>query len=420
MFRVIGLLAAFALLAGGYAVWPLYGFFAHSGDAPLPFWGWERMPEGGKGLSKTSGNEWITVGEAALDKLDAHRRNIGAPAMSAAVAVGGEVVWAGATGWADLGDEAPATPDTQFRIGSTSKAVTASALARMVDQGKIDLDAPIGTYLGDLPNPEWAAITPRMLASHMAGVPHYGDVEDPDRFEYATMGRRYDDVRDSLALFDESPLLFAPGTDFEYSSLGTVLLGATMSAAAGERYRDIIAREVLEPAGMTATIVAPKKAPPEGRLASFYLRRGDRYREWRPVDLSHRLPGGGWASTPSDLVRMGSLWLDDDYIRAATRAEFWTPQRLADGEVNEQDYAIGWRWREWEVEGLGLARNANHGGVSRGSQSWLLVFPDYDMALAVNVNMRTDEFIEFGSAWEGVFRPFAEKIRSEGAASATE
>ncbi len=418
MLRIAGVLAALLLFAVAAETWPLYGFLSHSGEAPLPFWGWERMPKGATSLSKTQNDEWASTGEAALQNLEAHREKIGAPAMSAAVAVGGEVVWAGATGFVDLKSEERPSPETQFRIGSTSKAVTASALARLVDQGKIDLDEPIGTYLGDLPNPEWTAITPRMLAAHMAGVPHYGDVDDPDRLGYARMARRYDDVRDALELFDESPLLFAPGADFEYSSLGTVLLGATMSAAAGERYRDLVTREVLDPAGMTATIVAPKIAPSDSKLATFYLRRGDMYREWRPVDLSHRLPGGGWASTPSDLVRMGSMWLDDGYIRPETRDEFWTPQKLANGEVNEQDYAIGWRWREWRVEGIGLARNANHGGVSRGSQSWLIVFPDYDMALAITVNLRTEEFSEFGAAWEGIFRPFAARILADRAGPA--
>ena len=81
-------------------------------------------------------------------------------------------------------------------------------------------------------------------------------------------------------------------------------------------------------------------------------------------------------------------------------------QRLDDGSVNEQDYALGWRWREWEIDGVGVARNANHGGVSRGSQCWLLLYPDYRMSMAFCTNTKTREFSTFGRFYEPLFRAF--------------
>lgn len=397
--------AAFALV---WLFWPIYGFYAHMGAVPLPPFGWLKMEGDAPVAQEALDPAYAQAGDTVIAALDRRRRKIGAPAFSAAVAVDGEIVWRGAVGWADLKRKTPATPATQFRIGSTSKAVTATALARLVDRGVMDLDAPISAYLDPLPNDAWTNITARQLASHMAGLPHYGDNTDiVGLYKTGALRQHYADVRDALEIFDGSSLLSEPGAAFSYSSLGTVLLGAVMSEAAGKPYREIVQDEVLAPAGMTATIVAPKRADAESDLATFYLVQDGRQREWRPVDLSHRLPGGGYASTPSDLVRMGAQMLDDDYISPATRDAFWTPQKLANGEVNEQAYAIGWRWREYEVEGVGLARNANHGGVSRGSQSWLLVFPDYDMTIAFNINTKTDEFRDFGMAWEDLFREFA-------------
>ena len=99
-----------------------------------------------------------------------------------------------------------------------------------------------------------------------------------------------------------------------------------------------------------------------------------------------------------------------DRAQDAEAALCVTPQVLADGSVNEQDYAIGWRWREYEVEGIGVARNANHGGVSRGAQSWLLVFPDYEMAIAFTTNTNTEEFADFGMAWRDIFEAFARDL----------
>ena len=348
---------------------------------------------------------YAAAGKAALEILQRHRIEIGAPAISAAVAVDGEVVWAGTAGWADIKNEIPATPATMFRIGSTSKALTATALARLVDAGMIDLDTPISSYMPDLPNPAWAVVTPRQLASHMAGMPHYG--ENSDRvglYRTLTMRTRYARMADALEVFDGSRLLSEPGTAFHYSSFGTVLLGAAMAAAADKTYLEVMRDEVFGPVGMASTIVSPVRGG--GDVAVFYKLKDGEARPWRDADLSHRLPGGGFASTSSDLVKMGAAMLDDGYVAPETREAFWTQQVLANGEINEQGYALGWRTREWEIEGVGMVRNANHGGVSRGGQSWLLVFPNHGMALAVNINSNTEEFRDFGRVYEDIARVF--------------
>ena len=390
---------------------PVYGFFAYREGAPLPPWGWFELEQQAPQMQVVHDPAFEQAGAAALQHVAAYRRSISVPSMSAAVAINGRVVWAGAAGWADLESGASATTDTVYRIGSTSKALTATGLARLVDRGLLDLDAPITDHVPAVTNPSWQTITARQLASHMSGLPHYREnTEYGGLYHTVALQREFANVADAVAVFDESEMLFDPGSDFHYSSLGTVLLGATMGYAAGSSYREVIHDEVLQPAGAVATQVAPKTRAEQSAFATFYLRREGRFREWRAVDLSHRLPGGGWASTPSDLVRIGSLHLDDAFISTATRDAFWTPQVLADGSVNEQDYAIGWRWREYEVEGIGVARNANHGGVSRGAQSWLLVFPDYEMAIAFTTNTNTEEFADFGMAWEGLFEAFAREL----------
>lgn len=406
--KILGLGAVILVAAIAWFLWPIYGFYAHRGEAPFPPWGWAALPAETPSMQVPLDGQYAAAGDRVLIAMRAHRQKIGAPAMTAAVAIGGEVVWQGAVGWADIESQQPALPTTVFPVGSTSKAITSTALARLVDKRQIDLDTPISNYLAELPNPAWACITPRMLSSHMAGIPHYGDNQDwLGYYQTAALRRNYPDVRDALSVFDDSPLMFQPGTQFEYSSLGTVLLGAVMSDAVGKPYRAIIKDEVILPAGMTATVVAPTHPNTKNDHATPYFVEGQRYRPWRAVDLSHRLPGGGWASTSTDLVRMGMMWLDKSVISEETRDVFWTPQAISSGEINEQGYAIGWRWREYDVDGVGLARNANHGGVSRGAQSWLLVFQDYDMAVAFNINSNTEQFGDFAAFYQEVFREFA-------------
>lgn len=416
VFRILGAVGVLALAAFVWFAWPLYGYIAHQGDAPLLPFGWTDLPEKSSSTEKVWDQSFAQAGAQTLSAMDAHRAEIGAPGMSAAVAVGGEVVWQGTVGWADIGQNEPVGAKTIFRIGSTSKAITGAALARLVDKGLIDLDAPIETYLDDLPNPSWAGITPRMLASHTAGLPHYGDNQDRKGWYHSgALVDHYDNVSDAVALFDGSPLLFEPGTDFEYSSYGTVLLGAVMAEASGLTYRQLVTQEVLAPVGMTSTIVAPKRHGKPEELARFYLvdLEHERARPWRPVDLSHRLPGGGWASTPTDLVMMGAMMLDDSFISPETRSDVWTPVQTTDGEANEQDYAVGWRWREWDVDGVGVMRNANHGGVSRGSQCWLVVYPDFDMAIVFTINTRTETFRPFGSFLPKIAAPFGQAVLAQ-------
>lgn len=393
-----------------FAIWtlaPVYQFYAHRGITPMPTWGWLTLDGPVPDVQQALDPRYQAAGRRALRQMAEHRAAANLPSLSAAVAVGSDLVWVGAVGFSDIASRTPATPDTLFRIGSTSKALTATALARLVERGDFSLDSPLSSYLANVANPAWADITPRQLASHSAGLPHYGENRDwAGLYRSVALNHHYDDVRDAVSVFDGSPLLYRPGTSFHYSSLGTVLLGAAMSDASGSSYRELMRREVFEPAGMASTFADGDGDPREAKLATFYFTDGERFRPWRKVDLSHRLPGGGFISSPRDLVHLGKMYFDDGFLSEETRRHFWTPQRLTDGTVNEQNYAVGWRWREWEVEGVGRVENANHGGVARGSQCWLLLYPDFVMSMAFCTNTKTDEFGTFGRFYESLLRSF--------------
>src|SRR5262249_55161977 len=96
----------------------------------------------------------------------------GIPGFSVTVAVDGKIVYSEGFGYADLEERVPAWPTTKFRIGSVSKPLTAIALVKLVEQGKLDLDAPIHKYVPSFPD-KGATITPRMLAGHLGGIRHY-------------------------------------------------------------------------------------------------------------------------------------------------------------------------------------------------------------------------------------------------------
>ncbi|MDT8342472.1 MAG: serine hydrolase domain-containing protein [Longimicrobiales bacterium] len=359
------------------------------------------------------------AGDSALALLAAHRREHGFPALTGAVSVDGSVVWVGATGWADLESGTPAGPETVFRIGSTSKAVTATALARLLDRGRIALDTPLARFRGDWPNARWGKLTPRQLGSHTAGLPGYEDNRDAGGLFMTVCGcRRYDTVWESLRLFDGARLRYEPGTDFHYSSFDVNLLGALLAEVEGRPFLEVLDSLVFDPLGL-AQAGAENDGRDGSRLATFYESEGGRARAWRPFDLSQRLPGGGLVATSRELARLGGAWLDTTFIALATREALWTPQRLASGEVNPQRYAIGWRFYA-AVERPGHPGDtisyAHHGGVSKGAMSWLVVYPESRVAVAVNLNTRAETFPTFAAVERRISALFLDRAEALSAA----
>ncbi|MDO3386937.1 serine hydrolase domain-containing protein [Gilvimarinus sp. SDUM040013] len=381
---------------------PIYLFFAHKGAMPMPFWGYIEVPTTAPAQQQIHNPAYTEAANNALQALEQHRSTLASPGISAAVAIDGDLVWAGTAGWADLKTRRPVTPDTRFRIGSTSKPVTMTALARLVDQGRIDLDAPISTYIPNLPNPRWAEITPRQLASHMSGIPDYKKTREwQGLYRVIALNKHYSDVFDALEVFDQSPLLAKPGERFQYSSYNTVLLSSVIQAVAQLDFLEVIQQQVFTPLAMQNTL---SDRDENSHMATFYHSQGSKVRPWRRVDLSHRLAGGGFVSTPSDLVRLGSAWLNPGFISAQTQALFWQPQQLNSGETNGQNYALGWRKHVGDDH---IATNFNHGGVSRGAQCWLMVLPQSRIVIAISINSVEEEFWDFAKVSRDIANLFA-------------
>lgn len=157
--------------------WPIYQYFVYESNALMFFPTDFVLPES---TPQSTGFASHPQSQAALNLLAQHKTNIHAPAISAAVAIDGKIVWAGAAGWANIEKKIPATADTQFRTGSVAKALTATLLAKMVQEGEIDLDKPISNYLAHLPNESWVRMpsrrrllpnrSPIFIGTTMAGV----------------------------------------------------------------------------------------------------------------------------------------------------------------------------------------------------------------------------------------------------------
>lgn len=156
------------------------------------------------------------------------------------------------SGVASVDAPAPVTPDTLFMIGSTTKTVTATALLSLVDEGRLDIDAPIAGLLPELQlsDPQaLAALTPRHLLIHHGGFE--GDIPD-DESDWAR-----DALARSVAGYGDLPQHIAPGTAFSYSNAGFRLLGRLLEVLDGDDYDSVVTRRVLAPLGMDDSLFLP-------------------------------------------------------------------------------------------------------------------------------------------------------------------
>ncbi|MCG7536129.1 serine hydrolase domain-containing protein [Pseudoalteromonas sp. OOF1S-7] len=398
MKHLLSLLTLLLVTALVYFGWPVYQFFAFNLEKVPVLASAEPLPTGPLPRQQRHSPALSAFNIRASDILRTTRAASNAPGISAAIAHRGQLVWQGTLGYADIATKTALTPEHQFRIGSTSKAVTATLMAKLIQAHHFNLDTPLKDSLVPLPNPAWRDITPRQLASHSAGLPHYKGNQDPiGLYHSLSLNTQFDRVIDAVAQFDEGPLRTRPGDAFYYSSYGTVLLSAVLAQHGQRPYLELLQQHVLTPLGMTRS-GAESQA---NKLVTFYFNRQGQdaqYIPWRPVNLSHRLAGGGLVSTPGDLVRLGSGYLDTAYLHADVREQIWTPQRLNHGEVNPQNYALGWRRHEYQHNDQPAFTYYHHGGVSRGSQSMLIVVPRHQLSVAVNINSKTKPFRTFGQA----------------------
>jgi serine beta-lactamase-like protein LACTB, mitochondrial len=300
--------------------------------------------------------------------------------LSVAVAVDGDVVWTEGFGYADLENRVPVTPLTKFRVGSVSKSLTATGLAKLYEAGKVDLDANIEKYVPYFPEKQYP-ITARELGGHLGGIRTYNYANyDVNKNEFVSTVH-YASVKDSINIFKDSPLEHKPGTKYLYSTYGFVTLSAVIEGASGQDYISYINEHVLQPLKLQNTLPEYQDAIVPYRTR-YYMRNAEGKMVNAPyTDNSNKWSAGGWISTPSDLVRWGSAMIGPNFIKDDTKKIWWTSQKTTDGK--ETGYGIGFGIAK-DFDGR---RTVGHGGGSVGGTTTWVMFPDDGVVVAMTVNM---------------------------------
>jgi CubicO group peptidase (beta-lactamase class C family) len=295
------------------------------------------------------------------------------PALSVAVATDDELRWSAGYGMSDLENFVPAKASTVYRLASISKPITATALLQLVEQGRVDLDAPVQTYLPEFPRKPWN-VTPRLLLSHLGGIRHY---RGPDDFG-STQG--YDSVRAALRIFQDDELAHEPGTRYLYTTYGFNVLGAIVESVAGEPFIDYLRERIFKPAGMTRIRDDSSAAIILHRARGYSKTKDGEVRNCGLADTSNKIPGGGLAGTAADLVKFAIALNRGKLLEKDTLSRMFTAARTRDGAV--VPYGLGIVPGEWNGR-----RRISHGGGQQGTATLLHLYPENGVAIAVMCNL---------------------------------
>lgn len=301
--------------------------------------------------------------------VDAFADSSRAPSLSIAIARDDRVIFAYARG-------ASASIHTQYRIGSVSKLLTATAAVRLAARHHLDLDAEIHQYVPEFP-PKPYPITLRQLAGHLSGIRHYARSEFVNR-------THYDSVAPTIGIFSGDSLLFVPGSRYGYSSYGYNLLSLAVERAAGAPFLQVVSREVLGPLRLRETAPdRPDSAMPR-RANPFELSSDGRLVPATVDDLSNRWASGGFVASVMDLAHFAAAFLHPGFLSDSLIRMMTTPQRLTSGE----NTAVGFGWR---IGKDGAGRTIwHHAGSSVGGRAVLVVWPDEHLVVAIAGNLLFD------------------------------
>jgi CubicO group peptidase (beta-lactamase class C family) len=313
------------------------------------------------------------VVQAVVDSIVAAALAEGqAAGMSVAVARRGEVLLNRGYGMAELELEVPTPPDAIYEIGSVTKQFTAAAIFQLVEQGKLDLDADLTTYLPDYPT-GGRSIPVRRLLDHTSGIRGYTEIP-----EFQELAIR-DVPRDTLiAAFSSKPFDFEPGEAAIYNNSAYYLLGLIIEERSGLDYEEYVEAHLFEPLGMTRSSYCSERRITPGKTKGYsYTPDGLRHKEF--LVHSHPYAAGSLCSTTGDLVTWTRALHSGRVLGPEAYEEMVTGGVLNDGTRLRYGAALSLT----QIQGNPAI---HHGGGIFGFLSNLAYLPEHDLTIAVLIN----------------------------------
>jgi CubicO group peptidase (beta-lactamase class C family) len=313
-------------------------------------------------------------GVAAILKAEMAERRI--PGLQFAVIEKKRIVAAGAYGLANLNDGVPVTGDTVFSINSCSKAFAGVAIMQLVEDGKIRLADTVGEYLRDVPE-GWRPVTLLQLITDVSGIPDFTQYSSPQA-DAATADEQ------AFEIVKTKPVLFTPGTRFDYSQTNYFLLSKIVAKVTGESFMHFVAERQFVPAGMDATRyadssdVVPHMAVTYHNVYASATDAGTPKVTYVEFSEMHR-PSAGIVSTAGDMARWIIALESGRLLRSTALSDLWTARPLANGKPGV--FGVGWR------PVLQRSEHPAFGGTG-GGRAAFYVYPADDIAVVILTNLQ--------------------------------
>ena len=291
----------------------------------------------------------------------------------------GGCTWVAAFGMADLENRVPVSVESAYRYASVQKSMTAAAILQLAEQGKVDLDAEVQTYVSYFPRKRWP-LTVRQLLGHLGGVPHYvnRDIE-----QHLTVHKS---PREAIAIFEAFDLIAEPGTKYSYSSYGYNLLGAVIEGASGLTYSEYMRKSIWQPLGMLSVRLDDPLDLIPNRVRGYQLLNGE-IKTSEFINVSSRFAAGGTRGTVPDLISFIRGIQEGRLLSEKSLDLLYTPMATRNGEPIP--YSAGWQVPPFIKNRGKLVIND---GGQQETRTFILNAPEEHFGIAFAMNLEADVY----------------------------
>lgn len=307
-----------------------------------------------------------------FDKLLSAEFKPDEPGAAILVSRNGEIIYSKAFGMANLELNIPMQNDNVFWIASIGKQFTAIAILQLMEQGKLNLQDEITRFIPDYPT-QGNKITIEHLLTHTSGIHNYAGIKDPEKKLSGDIS-----LIQVIDFFKNLPMRFAPGTKWEYSNSGYLLLGYIIEKITGKSYPEYLEENIFKPLGMANSFFANNKRIIKKRVGAYSAGEMG-FENSRYLNPTIIYSAGAIQTTVGDFFKWHQAVHTYKLVKKETIEKAFTRYKLTDGK--ETDYGYGWR--------LGFVYESSsiwHGGSIEGFGNIEIYLPKEDVFVAVFSN----------------------------------
>jgi CubicO group peptidase (beta-lactamase class C family) len=314
---------------------------------------------------------------SSIDALFSDYNQPDTPGASLAVIKDGKVIHTRAYGLADVENKVPASTRTNYRLASVTKQFTATAILKLVDQGKLSLDSRLTEVLPGAPR--YARdVRIRHLLNHTSGLVDYEDFV-PDTQAVQVLDA---DVLKLLSTIDS--MYFPAGAKFRYSNSGYALLALVVEAISGQSFAQFLGKNVFEPLGMNHTIAFQNGISAVDNRAFGHSRTDKGFVRTDQSNTSAVLGDGGIYSSAEDLFKWDQDLYANHLISDSLRQQSFTPGLLSNGTRTKYGYG-------WYIEPFKNLTSVYHTGSTRGFRNAIFRLPEQNLTVIILTNRNEGE-----------------------------